>query len=70
MNINNDDDKWLGMSFVTGKSKVFGVIVEVAPHSNPTFRKVRMITPAMESKWTSATIFDLHAALVEPLAQP
>ena len=70
MTMNNDDDRYLGMSFMTSKSGTFGVIVEVAAHGNPTFRRVRMITPAMESKWTSATIMDLHAALVEPVAQP
>ena len=68
--MDNDDDRYVGMSFMTSKSGTFGVIVEVAAHGNPTFRRVRMITPAMESKWTSATIMDLHAALVEPIAQP
>ena len=70
MTMNNDNDRYLGISFVTGKSKVYGVVVEVAAHTNPLFRKVRLTTPEGESRWTSACIYDLHDAIKNPVAQP
>ena len=70
MTMNNDDDRYLGISFVTGKSKVYGVVVEVATHTNPLFRRVRLVTPEMENRWTSATIYELHDAVKNPVAQP
>lgn len=59
------DERVIGTSFTTSKSGVTGVIVEVAPHGNPTFRRVRLLLSDLSERWTSATVYDLHAALTE-----
>ena len=58
------EERVLGMSFTTAKSRVTGVIVEVAEHGNPTFRRVRLLLPDLSERWTSATVMDLHDSLV------